>query len=101
MPTGKVTLSVFNPRGEAESIPQISASPRLADLTGTKIGILNNGKSGGEMLLPYLEEALKKRIGDVELCTWRIPFAWSPDVKESRLKEVAEYGDGVIALMGD
>ncbi len=101
MPKGKVTLSVFSPRGVVESIPQVSASPRLADLTGAKIGIINNGKSGGEMLLPYLEEALRERIGGVELRTWRIPFAWSADTKESRLKEVSEYGDGVIALMGD
>lgn len=101
MPKDKVTLSVFNPRGVAESIPQASASPRLSDLTGTKIGIINNGKSGGEMLLPYLEEALRKRIGGVEFHTWRIPFAWSANAKESRLKEVSDYGDCVIALVGD
>ena len=97
----KVTLRVLNPRAEVESVPQVSALPRLGNLTGKKIGILSNSKPGGEMLLPYLEEALKKRIPDVELRTWRVVFGRSPDVKEPMLKEVAGYGDGVIALMGD
>ena len=101
MGTSKVTLRVFNPRAEVNSITQVSASPRLGNLTGKKIGILNNGKAGGEMLLPYLQEALKKRIPDIELCSWTVPFAQSLDVKEPRLKEIAEYGNGVIALIGD
>ena len=97
----KVTLRVFNPRAEVESTPQVAALPRLSALTGKKIGIISNGKPGGEMLLPYLEETLKKRIPDVELRKWLVPFAESPDFKEPRLKEAAEYGDGVIVLIGD
>ena len=101
MRTSKVTLRVLNPRGEVESIPQVSASPRLSDLTGKKIGILKNGKSGAEMLLPYLEKALKKGIHDVEFRTWLVSLARPPEVKEPILKEIAEYADGVIALIGD
>ena len=101
MGVSKVSLKVFNPRGELESIPQVSISPRLDKLTGKKIGILNNSKAGGEMLLPYLEEALKKRVPDAELRTWRVLFASPPDVKEPKLREIAEYADGVIALTGD
>ena len=97
----EVTLQVLNPRAEVERMPQVSASPRLGSLTGRKIGILNNGKTGGEMLLPYLEETLKKRISDVELRTWVVPFARPPEVKEPILTEIAEYGDGVIVLIGD
>ena len=44
----EVTLKVFSPRAEVESVPQVSSSARLGDLTGKKIGILNNGKSGGD-----------------------------------------------------
>ncbi|MFC2001826.1 hypothetical protein ACFLUZ_04905 [Chloroflexota bacterium] len=97
----KVTLRVFNPRADVDSVPQISASSRLSDLTGKRIGILSNGKVGAEMLLPHLEAVLKRRIRDAEFRTWRAFHAQSPEVKEPRLKEVAEYGDGVIALLGD
>ncbi len=48
-----VIFRVLNPRAEVESIPQVSALPRLGNLTGRKIGLLDNGKSGGEMLLPH------------------------------------------------
>ena len=101
MQTSKVTLKVLNPRGEVESAPQVSASPRLSALSGKKIGILNNGKAGGELLLPYLEAALKKRIPNVELRMWRVPFANPPATKEPKLKEIVQYSDGVIALTGD
>ena len=101
MGVSKVSLKVFNPRGELESIPQVSISPRLSKLTGKKIGILNNSKAGGEMLLPYLEEALQKRVPDVELRTWRVLFANSQDAKDLKLREIAEYADGVVALTGD
>jgi len=101
MRMSRVMLTVFNPRAELKSIPQVSISPRLGKLTGKKIGILNNSKAGGEMLLPYLEEALKKCVPDVELRTWRVLFAHSQDGKEPKLREIAEYADGVIALTGD
>ncbi len=101
MKTDKVSLKVFSSRGKIESNPQASISPRLDKLNGKKIGILNNSKVGGEMLLPYLEEALKKRVPDVELRTWRVLLANMPDVKEPQLREIAEYADGVIALTGD
>ena len=100
----KVTMRVLNPRAEIEvrtDVPQVSASPRLGNLDAKKIGILFNGKSGGEMLLPYVKEAIKNRVTDVEFRQWLVPFAEIPSVKLPVIKEVAEYSDGVIALMGD
>ena len=101
MGASEVDLKVLNPRGELESIPQVSLSPGLGDLTSKKIGILYNGKTGGETLLPYIVEALKKHVHDVEFRKWTIFFNQALDAKEPKLKELAEYADGVIALMGD
>jgi hypothetical protein len=58
-------------------------------------------KSGGGALLPHIEEALKSEIPDIELRIWSVPFAASPEEKAPRLKEMAEYSDGVFAIMGD
>ncbi len=101
MPASRVSLSVWSRRGEVGGAAQVSSQARLADLRGKKIGILNNGKAGGEMLLPYLEAALKDRIPGVELRRWLIPFAAAADAKEPKLKEMAEYADAIIALTGD
>jgi hypothetical protein len=96
-----VTLKILNPRGSVSSAKQIPASPRLGDLAGKKIGILNNGKAGGEMLLPYLKEALCRNHPGIEIRQWDVPLAWAEEVKEPVLNEIANHSDGVIALMGD
>jgi hypothetical protein len=101
MGTQRVTLEVLNPRGNVPKIPQISLSRRLNTLRSRDIGILDNGKVGGGMLLPYLEEALKRRVPDIVLRTWTVPFAQPVDSKEPILREIAECSDGIIALIGD
>ncbi len=96
-----VTLKVLSPRAEVESVPQSSASPRLANLAGKKIGILQNTKGGAEMLVPYLQKALKARVPDIELRKWIVPHQQPEEEKVQVLKEIADYSDGVVALIGD
>ena len=98
---GITKLKVLNPRGEVERVSQLSPSPRLSDLTGKKIGVISNGKPGGEMLLPYIQRAMEKSIPGIEFRHWLVPHHQLPKVKEPKLQEIAEYSDGVIALMGD
>ena len=101
MESSRVTLKVLNPRGIVTERREVSLSNRLGDLNGKKIGVLNNTKIGGEMLLPYLIETLNKRSPTIQLRTWRIPTSLSPDQREPRVRELAEYSDGVIVLIGD
>jgi len=101
MQTPNLTLRVLNPRGRIPEIDEIPAVSSLGKLDGKKIGILNNAKGGGEEILSYIKEDLTRQIPDIELRTWRVPFALSPGEKEPRLKEITEYSDGVLALMGD
>ena len=96
-----MTLTVLIPRGEIEDISYVPPSPRLSSLAGKKIGILNSGKPGGEMLLPYIEEALKKRVPSIKLRTWKVPYGQPQQEKMPALRELASYSDGVIALIGD
>ena len=96
-----VTLNILNPRGTLNGVKQIRSSPRLKDLAGKKIGILNNGKAGGMMLLPYLKVALQKHHPGIELREWEVPLAWPEEVKDPVLNDIANQSDGVIALMGD
>jgi hypothetical protein len=96
-----VTLKIMNPRGRVDGAKQIRSSPRLKDLYGKKIGILNNGKAGGMMLLPYLKVALQKHHPGIEIREWEVPLAWPEEVKDPVLSDIANQSDGVIALMGD
>ena len=101
MQTHNITLRVLSPRGGRPEIDEISAVSPLGRLDGKKIGILNNAKSGGEEIISYIKEELQSRVPNIRLRDWRVPFALSPGKKEPRLKEIAEYSDGVLALMGD
>jgi hypothetical protein len=68
MSNSKVELTVYNPRGEFETLRMVSPSPRLQSLHGKKIGVLKFGTGAGlaEALLPQLESALKKRAGRID-----------------------------------
>lgn len=101
MQTDDVTITVLNPRGLSPRVDRIAAASPLSGLQGKKIGILNNMKGGAAALLSHIEEALTSEIPNIELRTWRVPFAASPEEKAPRLKEIAQYSDGVFALMGD
>ncbi|MDO8472898.1 MAG: hypothetical protein Q7T05_03685 [Dehalococcoidia bacterium] len=96
-----VNLEVLNPRGNAVRHMQTPVSSSLKSLNGKKIGVLDNGKPAGKMLFPFVEEALKERFPDIQMRTWSVPLDLSPELKEPRLKEIAEYSDAVIALLGD
>ena len=94
-------LEVLSPRGSLPETADFAGTSPLADLNGRKIGILNNTKSGGDLLLPYVLEVLRKQAPEMEVREWRIPFMLDPEEKAPRLAELAEWADGVIALTGD
>jgi hypothetical protein len=100
MSDNKVELTVYNPRGEFEAPRMVSPSPRLKSLDGKRIGVLKFGTGAGlaEALLPQLESALKKRVGRIDFREW--PAFIAPELREARCKEIAEYSDGIIVLLG-
>lgn len=99
MPKNNITLKVLNPRGKIENTPRFPASPRLKTLAGKKIGILKFGVWGiAEKIWPPVEEALKKRVDNIQFREWS--FMAGPASREARLKEIVEYSDGVIVMLG-
>jgi hypothetical protein len=98
MPNRRMELKVCNPRGGLEVPAMESPSPRLQSLDGKKIGILKFSLWGlVETILPQLEDELRKRFDRIEFREWS---ALMPaDSRESRLKEISEYSDGIIVLL--
>jgi hypothetical protein len=99
MPKNDIKLKVHNPRGKIERVPRFPASPRLKGINGKKIGVLKFGVWGiTEKLWPRLEDALKERSENVQFREWS--FMGGPASREARLKEIIEYSDGVIVMLG-
>jgi hypothetical protein len=57
----QVTLKVLNPRGEIEPPPVAGIRPRLRDLSGKRIALIDNTKAGARNFLNVVEELLKQR----------------------------------------
>jgi hypothetical protein len=99
MSKNKVELTVCNPRGGLEIPAVVSPSPRLQNLNGKKIGVLMFSLWGlAETILPQLKDALRKHGERIEFREWS---ALMPaESREARLREIAEYSDGIIVLLG-
>ena len=64
---GEVTLEVLNPLGEIEPPPTLGINPRLPDLNGKTVALMDNWKTGGVFLQDRFEELLKKKYPDIKI----------------------------------
>jgi len=97
---GQVELKVLDPRAELMSAPATPINPRLATLSGKKIGIINNTKPGADSFQPYVLQVLKESYPNIAFKVWNISYNSYPN-KAKDLKAVAQWSDGVIGLLGD
>ena len=66
-PPANVTIQVLNPAGEIEPPPTLGLNPRLSDLNGKTIALMDNWKAGGVYLQDRFEELLKKKYPNVKV----------------------------------
>ncbi|MDR1726943.1 MAG: twin-arginine translocation signal domain-containing protein [Acidobacteriota bacterium] len=92
---GKVSFEVLNPQVELAAPPEVAAtSPRLDGIDGKGIGLVWEGKSGGEFFFDALEALLKKKYPSVKVVRYTIGV----NDAEARIpKEV----DAFVAGVGD
>jgi len=97
-----IKIEVLNPLGERKDPTVLPSRPRPADLTGKRIGILNNTKTGADFLQPHYEKALEEKFPAVKIKSWRLPYIFIDlAINRKTLKEVAENSDVVLVLVGD
>jgi hypothetical protein len=59
--------------------------------------LFGTGAGLAEELLPQLKDALRKRVAGIDFREW--PAFVAAQSRDARLKEIAEYSDGVIVLL--
>jgi hypothetical protein len=97
----QVTLEVMNPRGEIPPPVTIGLTPRVPDLAGKKIVLVDNGKFGADNFLNVIAAMLKQRFPTATIVMDPKPSAqtitdlpkWYPTVKQQ--------GDLFIFGVGD
>lgn len=93
--TAEFTLEVLNPRGDIARPAYLAPNPRVMDLSGKKIGLYWNGKSGGNNLLDVLEGMLKEKYPTATIIQFRGTHQISDDMAADLAKEVDTFIYGV------
>lgn len=97
----QVTLEVMNPRGEIPPPPTLGINPRVPDLAGKKIVLIDNGKFGASNFLDALADMLKQKYPAATIVMYPKPAAqtitdlpkWYPTVKQQGDLFVFGVGD--------
>lgn len=85
---------VLNPWADVDPLPLKSISPRVADLTGKKIGLFRNDKRSANPTLAVVEEKLKARYPTMEF----IPFFRSGNLSVADTEHMAEFEEWVKGI---
>ena len=78
---------------------KIAAAPRPMDLAGKVVGLLDNTKEQGDIILTTLGEALRERHGVARVVIKRKEH-YSKPATESLISEMAQEVDVAIAAVG-
>ena len=91
-----VTLGVLHPVAMGQAAGQLPA-PRIGDLNSKTIGLLWNGKAGGDVFLQLLADRIGRRFPQARLRHVRGAFPTSKEV----VADAAASCDAVIGAQGD
>jgi hypothetical protein len=95
-----VSFEVLNPRGDITPPPVFGLSPRVDDLNGKKIALVDSRKAGADLFLDAVEELLKRRFPEVLIVRFRKPqgvIVFTPEFYPT----VADGCDAFIWATGD
>ena len=92
-------VTVFNPLGQPPAIERVPMAPRISDLKGKTIYIVDIGFSGTHQFLTELQDILKEKYPDTN---WplrdKVGTYFNDDPK--LWAEIKEKGDGMIMGVG-
>jgi len=93
----KIELRALNPRGEIEAKSAFSPNPRVASLSGKKIGLYSNMKQGMDNFYIVFEELLKKKYP--EATTMKVSGAFL--IRDEDAEVMAKEADAFVYGVGD
>jgi hypothetical protein len=99
--SAQVTIEVMNPRGEIPPPPTIGINPRVANLAGKKIVLVDNGKFGANNFLDVVAKMLKEEYPTATIVMYPKPAAQTITDMPKWYPTVAQQGDLFIFGVGD
>jgi hypothetical protein len=92
--------AILDPTGQADRARVAMLAPRLLDLDGIRLGLLDNTKANAARVLETLADQLRAQHHIGEVSTYAKSYFGTP-VEEDRAQEIAQSCDAVIAGVGD
>lgn len=89
----KLVIEVLNPRGEVEIISH-KLAPRISDLKGKTIGLIDNKKAGARPFLNCIRVLLEKNFPDIQFMNLSKNFN-----EQHRMKKYMDQLRGIDAAV--
>jgi hypothetical protein len=91
---------LLDPTGESDRAVDTSLTPRLRSLRGLRVGLLDNTKPNGAVLLRAVGRELQERYGVREVRMFVKGYFGTP-VEESVVQQILRNSDFAVAGIGD
>lgn len=92
--------AILDPTGVADVPRTATLAPRVGDLAGVRLGLLDNAKPNAALVLETIAAQLRAQHHVGEVTTYTKSYFGTP-VEENRAKEIAQACEAVIAGVGD
>jgi hypothetical protein len=92
--------AILDPTGRFHASRAATLAPRVGDLAGLRLGLLDNAKPNAALLLRTLADQLRAQHHLGTVTTYTKSYFGTP-VEEDRAQEIAQSCDAVIAGVGD
>src|ERR671925_784730 len=92
--------AILDPTGQSDARRAATLTPRVQDLAGIRLGLLDNAKPNAALVLQTLADQLRAQHHLGEVTTYTKSYFGTP-VEEDRAQEIAQSCDAVIAGVGD
>ncbi len=92
--------AILDPTGQSVAPRAATLAPRVRDLAGLRLGLLDNAKPNAALVLQTVAEQLRAQHHIGEVTMYAKSYFGTP-VEEDRAKEIALDCGAVIAGVGD
>ena len=92
--------AILDPTGVADVPREAALAPRVRELAGLRIGLLDNAKPNGAVVLRAIGRELQERYGVREARMFQKGYFGTP-VEESVIQQMLHNCDFAIAAIGD
>ena len=92
--------TLLDPTGGGDAGVDTRLAPRLRDLSGLRVGLLDNNKPNARILLGAVATELRRDWGVRSSATFSKSYFGTP-VEESLIRQILDNCDFVVAGIGD